>query len=147
MEAAGAEAHGLRTVKHKELHPRLSWQNWTKQNLPNSRYYITDIDNVIRSSDGQIMLLEIKSFGATMTTSQRAPIAILHKAMEQLNGQTIEILAGATNITQKVDYKGSYCITFTGAEGDFSKPVFCNSVLITEYQLINLLSFQTEVQP
>ncbi len=125
-----------------EHSPDAYWQNWTKQNLGND-IYITDIDNCIRSKDGQVIIVELKRYAATMPTSQRITYNLLSRILQDANGKTYPININGYNTTTTIDFRGFFLIQFERTSFEDGR-VYVNGIEKTEKQVIDLLSFKPD---
>ena len=127
--------------KISEHSPDKYWHNWTKSNLPKNDFYITDIDNCIRSKSGDFIIIELKRYSQPMSTSQKITYNLLNKVLEDANGKSYPININGFNTTTTLSYKGFYLIQFERTSFEDGK-VYVNGVESSEMEVINLLSFQ-----
>jgi len=105
-------------------------------------FYVTDVDLVLRTRDGKIMLVEVKRRGAKVKPAQAVTYRILDAALRTLNGRRITIMAGdGQNITLTVDYKGIHLLTFENTTFENGNAWF-DGVLVTADQVARILSME-----
>jgi hypothetical protein len=78
-----------------------------------SQFFASDVDLVLRTRDGGLMLIEVKRKGAAVKPHQAVMYRILDKALRALHGQRVHIaLKDGSAVTINVDYKGVHVLTF-----------------------------------
>lgn len=125
------------------------WKNWTYENLPNSNYFVTDIDSVIRTYSGCVYLIEIRKKNGKLKTHQQKTYGILGAALNSIQGvfySNLPIQIGTTNAAGKVEYFGGVVnLTFQNTTFEDGKVYWQlnggEREEISEYELIQRLSF------
>lgn len=115
------------------------WQNWTKKKLGNN-IYITDIDNCIRSKNGDIIIIELKRWASIMSTSQKITYNLLSKILQDASGKTYPININGFNTTTTINFIGFFLIQFERTSFEDGK-VYLNGKESSEKEIIQLLSF------
>lgn len=115
--------------------------DWIRTNLPSCKdFFVTDIDFVLRSRKGCMMVIEKKCRMATIPNAQRVTLQIVHFALQLANNKKAPVKINGKKFYQKVMFKGSYLLQFENTFFDDGK-VYFDGEEVTEQELINILSF------
>lgn len=116
------------------------WQSWTRANLRQD-LLITDADGIVRTRKGKLIVFELKTLGAKVTTQQSVTYQILHYCLTRCNGDSIPININGFNTNTTLDYQGVYFITFENTNFN-NGLVYVNGVQSSEEQVIHLLNLE-----
>lgn len=121
------------------------WLEFTGENLPDRQdYWITDIDSVLRSRDGHLMLLELKRNGRGVSPQQRTTLllldAILKAGLKALHNRVP--VPGLEHPLQ-VDYRGVHLLQLSGYDFETSSFTWDRQEISKE-ELIRKLSFEDD---
>ena len=114
------------------------WQSWTRANLKQD-LLITDADGIVRTRTGKMLVFELKTMGATVTTQQSITYQILNYCLTRCNNESIPININGYTTTTTLDFRGIYFITFENTTFEDGN-VFLNGVLSCEEEIIKLLN-------
>lgn len=107
-----------------------------------SQFFASDVDLVLRTRDGGLMLVEVKRKGAGIKRHQAVTYRILDKALRQLHGERIHIqLKDGSTVTITVDYKGVHLLVFENTTFE-DGPVYFDGHLVTADQLAEILAMK-----
>jgi hypothetical protein len=126
-----------------EHSPDPYFQNWTRYNLPQRMdYYITDVDLVIRSREGKLMIIEIKRRNSQMNDHQRTTYELLDgliKAGIKCSHSGLKI--PSLKFPVKVKYYGFHLLQFENTTFEDGR-VYWNHQEVTPDQIRQILSFE-----
>lgn len=107
-----------------------------------SGFFVTDLDLVLRTRDGKIMMVEVKRKGAKVKPHQSITYRILDAALRRLHGErmTIKPKDGAP-VTVTVNYMGLHLLTFERTSFEDGAAYF-DGVLVTAEQVAQILSME-----
>lgn len=106
----------------------LFFSGWIRKNLPDSKdgFTATDLDFFFRNyKTKSLMLIEVKTHGGEMHYGQKESLTLLDKIIER-------------GCPADWRYHGFHVVTFSGT--DFTEPVYYDGQLISEDELITMLS-------
>ena len=77
-------------ARNPELVPDFQWKKWTRKNLPNKEFLVSDIDSIIRTIKGCVYLIEIKRKGARVKEWQKMTYGLIAAALKAAEGKTLK---------------------------------------------------------
>ena len=115
--------------------------DWTSTHLPSAqRFFITDIDLILRDRAGGLMFVEIKRNGAKWKPHQSTTFAVLHNLVKA-GLHYFQNVVPVKDQKFPITYYGFHGLTFernTFTDGR----IYWNGAEITEAEAIRRLSFQ-----
>lgn len=117
---------------------------WTATNLPTANnYFITDIDMIIRSRSGQIMIVEIKRRNATVNGHQRTTYEILDQCLQAgIDAHKAGFVLPSMQYPVKLQYLGFHVLQFENTTFE-DGPIYWDGQQISVDQVKQILSFET----
>jgi len=117
-------------------------QDFFHQNLPHGyNYFVTDLDLVIRTREGKIMIVEVKRKCADVPTHQRITLAIIDKliraGLEKYADGKISIGEWTVNVSS---YAGCHLLQFENTTAEDGR-IYWDGHEITVSELVDRLSF------
>lgn len=140
-------------AKHPNLVPDLQWKEWTHKHLASSDVcWISDLDSVIRTRKGCIIIVEIKRKNADVPYWQQITYGMIAAALKYAEGQELShpSLPSFMNGVTLTKFEGVAEIIFENTS--FEDGVVWFSLngekhrQITEAELINILSFSDDCE-
>lgn len=127
--------------------PDAEWMRFCSENLPDRRqFWITDVDNVIRDRDGNLMLNERKMKNRAVPICQAVTLSALNelimKGVEATGGK-LEVEVYSKKYQIEVRHHGLKVIQCT-SNSYANGILYVNGKEVSKQELINLLSFQIE---
>lgn len=119
-----------------------NWAEWSARNLRDSKsYIIQDVDSIIRDSDGNCLILEIKRFKAVTSKAQKVTLNMLHMAMKAADGKMMDFNKFGVKVKFKLRYHGVHVLQLEGDDFNVSSK-YLNGRLISDEKLIDFLNFK-----
>jgi hypothetical protein len=136
--------------KQNEMLADYDFKSWTKENLRNDRYTITDVDAVLRDTTdngtNRIMLVEKKCYNAEVKECQaityRIIDALIREGLKSCGGE-IEIKICGRMQQTKVEYLGTHLLQLSNATFDESEFKFDRET-VSLSELVSRLNFENQ---
>lgn len=125
-----------------EHSPDQYFQNWTLDNLPDSKnFWISDVDMVLRDRQN-IAIVEIKRLNGKLKPSQSITYQYLDFVLKSFHQKPVPISINGYKTTTTLNYRGFFVLTLSGTTFEDSETILINGIEQTESEVINLLSFK-----
>lgn len=107
-----------------------------------SQFFASDVDLVLRTRDGGLMLVEVKRKGAQIKPHQAVTYRLLDEALRRLHGERLTIcLKDGNTVTITVDYKGVHLLVFENTTFE-NGPVYFDGQPVTADQLADIFAMK-----